>query len=186
MEGVKFRIKVENMVASTTFDVDIPLEKLVKKYKEMEYEPEQFPGIVYRMDKPKAAALIFGSGKIVCTGARNLNDVKEVFRKVARVLRSNGVKVPRKYEVVVENIVAAIKFNVRFNLDRIAYGIETAEYEPEQFPGLVYRMDSPRVAFLLFTSGKVICTGARKLKDVRKAVEMLAEKLERIGAFVSE
>jgi transcription initiation factor TFIID TATA-box-binding protein len=183
---VKFQIKTENIVASTTFETEIPLEKVVSKYKEMEYEPEQFPGVVYRLKKPRAAALIFSSGKIVCTGARNLKDVKYVLDKIGRMLRAIKIKVPKDYEIVVENIVASAKFSVGVDLDKIAYGLETAEYEPEQFPGLVYRMKTPKVAFLIFGSGKVICTGARNVKDVKETIKELCKKLEEIGAFRKE
>lgn len=183
---VSFQIKVENIVASTTFETDIPLDKVVTKYKEMEYEPEQFPGVVYRLKKPRAAALIFSSGKIVCTGARNITDVKFVLKKIARMLRAIRVKVPKDYDIVIENIVASAKFSAAVNLDKIAFGLEEAEYEPEQFPGLVYRMKTPKVAFLLFSSGKVICTGARNMKDVRETIKELCGKLEKIEAFVKK
>src|SRR3990172_12500679 len=104
-----FNVRIENIVASATLLVVVPLEKIVSKLEGMEYEPEQFPGVVYRMKEPKAAALIFGSGKIVCTGARNLDDVKEVFKKVISVIRKTGVSVPREYKMQVENIVASAK-----------------------------------------------------------------------------
>src|SRR3989338_2080087 len=90
-----FKIRVENIVASATLNVIIPLEKIVSKLEGMEFEPEQFPGLVYRMEKPKAAALIFGSGKIVCTGARSVTDVKEVFKKVVTIVEAVKVKVPK-------------------------------------------------------------------------------------------
>ncbi|MDI6806387.1 MAG: TATA-box-binding protein [Candidatus Aenigmarchaeota archaeon] len=183
---VRFHTRIENIVASTTFETEIPLEKIVSKYEDVEYEPEQFPGAVYRIRKPRAAALIFGSGKIVCTGARSIRDVKTVLKKVARMVKSVRVKVPKKYEVQIENIVASAKFDARLNLDKIAYGFESAEYEPEQFPGLVYRMTTPKVAFLLFTSGKIICTGVSNVKDVKRSIEKLSNELERISAFVKE
>jgi transcription initiation factor TFIID TATA-box-binding protein len=183
---VKFQVKIENIVASTTFDIEIPLEKIVNKYKEMEYEPEQFPGVIYRLKKPRAAALIFSSGKIVCTGDRNLKDVKYVLDKIVRMLLDIKVKVQKDYEIIVENIVASAKFDAEVNLDKIAYELETAEYEPEQFPGLVYRMKTPKVAFLIFGSGKVICTGARSVKDAKETINELCNKLEEIGAFKRE
>lgn len=83
-----FKVRVENIVASATLNVEIPLEKIVSKLEGMEYEPEQFPGLVYRMKDPKAAALIFGSGKIVCTGARSVEDVKIAISKVSKKLKS--------------------------------------------------------------------------------------------------
>jgi len=149
----------------------------------MEYEPEQFPGLVYRMKNPKSAALIFGSGKIVCTGARSIEDVKTVFKKVVQIVQSSGTKVPKNYKMQVENIVASARLEANLNLDKIAFNLENSEYEPEQFPGLVYRMTEPKVAFLLFGSGKIVCTGARSIGDVRTAVEKVSKQLKKIKAL---
>ena len=181
-----FKIKIENIVASAALNVEIPLEKIVSKMEGMEYEPEQFPGLVYRLTKPKAAALIFGSGKIVCTGARSIKDVNAVFRKVVEVVERSGPKVPGNFKVQVENIVASARLNAKLNLDTIAFNLENSEYEPEQFPGLVYRMKNPKVAFLLFGSGKIVCTGARSVKDVSIAVSKVSRKLKQVGALVKK
>jgi transcription initiation factor TFIID TATA-box-binding protein len=180
----EFGIRIENIVASAAFGVTIPLEKIVSQQEGMEYEPEQFPGLVYRMKKPKAAALIFGSGKIVCTGARSLPDVNTVFKTVVKVVQKTGVKVDKNFKIQVENIVASASLNAKLNLDKIAFNLENSEYEPEQFPGLVYRMKDPKVAFLLFGSGKIVCTGARSTKDVGIAVRKVSLKLKKIGAMV--
>jgi len=178
-----FNIRIENIVASAALGVEVPLEKIVSKLEGMEYEPEQFPGLVYRMEKPKAAALIFGSGKIVCTGARSMDDVNEVFKKVVKIVQKTGTRVPKGFKVQIENIVASAKLEGGLNLDTIAFKLENSEYEPEQFPGLVLRMDEPKVAFLLFGSGKIVCTGARSVKDVNLAVEKVHKKLKSIKAM---
>ncbi len=179
-----FHIRVENIVASAALGVEVPLEKVVSKLDGMEYEPEQFPGLVYRMKKPKAAALIFGSGKIVCTGARSLRDVKAVFKNVVAVVQKSGVRVPKGFKMQVENIVASARLDANLNLDKIAFNLVESEYEPEQFPGLVYRMKKPKVAFLLFGSGKVVCTGARSVEDVEIAVKKVHRILKKLGALV--
>ncbi|MEM7825169.1 MAG: TATA-box-binding protein [Candidatus Aenigmatarchaeota archaeon] len=181
---VDFKIRVENIVASASLNVEIPLSKMVSKLEGMEYEPEQFPGVVYRMNKPRAAALIFGSGKIVCTGARSVTDVKAVFDRIIKIIESVKVNVPKNYKTQIENIVASAKLTSKLNLDKIAFGLENSEYEPEQFPGLVHRMDSPKVAFLLFGSGKIVCTGARSVKDVKTAVDKISKKLKAIDALI--
>lgn len=179
-----FGIRIENIVASANLGVEISLEKIVSKLEGMEYEPEQFPGLVYRMKKPKAAALIFGSGKIVCTGARSVKDVNTVFKKVVTIVQKGSSRVPKGFKIQIENIVASAKLDSNLNLDKIAFNLENSEYEPEQFPGLVYRMLDPKVAFLLFGSGKIVCTGARSVKDVHTAVNKVSKKLKKIGAYV--
>jgi len=183
---LEYKIRVENIVASGFLGTTVPLEKLVKKVEGVEYEPEQFPGLVLRMKNPKSAALIFSSGKIVCTGTRTLADLKKAVKNIVSAVRKTGVKVPRNIKFQVENIVASTKINARLNLDKIAFQFENSEYEPEQFPGLVLRMKNPNVAFLLFSSGKIVCTGARKRKDVNIAIEKLIKELKKIGAIEKE
>lgn len=175
-----FRIKIENVVASANLHADIKLEKVVANLEGIEYEPEQFPGVVMRLKDPKAAALIFSSGKIVCTGAKSPGDAKLVIGKIVTRLRKLGIKIPRDHSMRLENIVASAKLEQELNLDQIAFTLENTEYEPEQFPGLVYRMDDPKVTFLLFGSGKIICTGGRSIKDVERAVAKLDKRLRNL------
>ncbi|MFH1445463.1 MAG: TATA-box-binding protein [Nanoarchaeota archaeon] len=177
----EFQVKVENVVAFVSLGKDIPLNVIVSKLENAEYEPEQFPGLVYRTTEPRAAALIFSSGKIVCTGAKSIDKSKEAMTKVVDTVRELGIDLPTKFHIQVENIVASSKIDAKLNLEEIAFALENAEYEPEQFPGLVYRISEPRVAFLLFSSGKIICTGAHNIDDIHTALKKLRQRLESIG-----
>ncbi|MEM5778191.1 MAG: TATA-box-binding protein [Candidatus Aenigmatarchaeota archaeon] len=176
-----FRIKIENVVASASLNVPIKLEKLVSSLDNVEYEPEQFPGLVLRLKDPKAAALIFSSGKVVCTGAKSPKDSKLVIGKIVAKMNKIGIRIPKNYKVQLENIVASAKLNRELNLNNIAFSLENTEYEPEQFPGLVYRMDDPRVTFLLFGSGKIICTGGRSIEDVKRAIAKADKRLKNLN-----
>jgi len=175
-----FRIKIENVVASASLNVPIKLEKLVSNLDNVEYEPEQFPGLVLRLKDPKAAALIFSSGKVVCTGAKSPKDSKLVIAKIVAKMNKIGIRISKGYRVQLENIVASARLNRELNLNNIAFSLENTEYEPEQFPGLVYRMDDPRVTFLLFGSGKIICTGGKSIEDVKRAVARLDKRLRKL------
>ena len=177
---MSFRIKIENVVASTSLGVPVKLEKLVANLDGVEYEPEQFPGLVMRLKDPKAAALIFSSGKVVCTGAKSPTDAKLVISRIVKKINKIGIKIPKDYKVQLENIVASAKLERELNLNNIAFNLENTEYEPEQFPGLVYRIDDPRVTFLLFGSGKIICTGGRSIQDVKRAVAKADKKLKNL------
>ncbi len=180
----EFTIKVENVVAFTSLDIKIDLNTLLGAVENTEYKPEQFPGLVYRPTDPKAAALIFSSGKIVCTGTKSIDMAHIAMKKVVKKIESSGLKVPSKYPIQIENIVASAKIDAKLHLEDIAFSLENAEYEPEQFPGLVYRIKDPRVAFLLFTSGKIICTGAQTEEDIHTALAKFKIKLEEIGIKV--
>ena len=181
----EFFIKVENVVAFVSLNKPIPLNKLITSVENAEYEPEQFPGLVYRIQEPRAAALIFSSGKIVCTGAKSIDRAREAVHKVVRKRSEVGIPMPKTFDVRVENIVASSKIKARLNLEEIAFSLENAEYEPEQFPGLIYRIGEPRIAFLIFSSGKIICTGAHNMDDINLALNKLKEKLESIGIRVT-
>ena len=178
-----FDIKVENVVAFAALGNKISLTELIGKLSDVEYDPERFPGVVYRIKNPRAAALIFSSGKIVCTGARSVKLAKEAMHKIVDKVRETGVDLPTEFEIRIENIVASTQIHVKnkLNLEDLAYKLENSEYEPESFPGLVYRLRDPKAAFLLFGSGKIICTGARRVEDIHTALEKFKATLEELG-----
>lgn len=172
---------VENIVASTSFAEKLDLDAIAQALEEAEYEPEQFPGLVYRLEDPKTATLLFRSGKANCTGAKNVENVRKTIDIIADKLRKLGIEVYEKNQlkIVIQNIVAISDLGSELNLNEVAIGLglENVEYEPEQFPGLVYRIDEPKVAMLLFGSGKLVCTGARRTEDVSIAIQKLTDEL---------
>ncbi len=172
------KIKIENVVASTDIKKIISLDKLLTILEDSEYEPEQFPGLVYRLTEPRVATLIFRSGKIICVGARSTAAAKVALRKTVKNIKKIGIRVNENaIKVKIENIVVSVSLERDLNLDQLAFQLDDSEYEPEQFPGLVYRIYEPKVAFLLFSSGRVVCAGAKSLNDVKKAVKKLESKL---------
>ena len=176
-------IKIQNIVASTKFAEKLDLDLIAQSLEEAEYEPEQFPGLVYRLNNPKTATLLFRSGTANCTGAKNVEDVRKTIDIIADKLKKLGVEVYKNPKIIVQNIVATADLEGELNLSETAMGLglENIEYEPEQFPGLVYRVKEPKVAMLLFSSGKIVCAGARSTEDVSKAVEKLLEELTSLG-----
>jgi len=176
-------IKVENIVASTVFAEKLDLDMIAQSLEEAEYEPEQFPGLVYRLINPKTATLLFRSGKANCTGAKNIKDVRKTIDIIAEKLRKLGMDIHNNLDIVVQNMVAMANLEGELNLTEVAtgLGLENIEYEPEQFPGLVYRLSEPKVALLLFSSGKIVCAGARSTEDASKAVNKLSEELNSLG-----
>jgi transcription initiation factor TFIID TATA-box-binding protein len=173
-------VKVENVVASTSLGMKFDLELITNALDKVEYEPEQFPGLVYHLDEPAAAALIFGSGKIVCTGAKSISDAKLAIERIVEKINDAGIDIKTKPEVIVQNVVATANLGTELNLDAIAIGLDNTEYEPEQFPGLVYRMKVPKVVLLLFGSGKIVCTGAKSVADAEQAAVNVGEKLKEL------
>lgn len=181
-------IKVENVVATASIGKDLPLNTITMALDNAEYEPEQFPGIVFRLKKPKTAILIFKSGKVVCTGAKNIVDVRKGILTVVKLIEKEGIPVIKKPDIVVQNIVATVNFHTKLNLKTIAItlGLEAIEYEPEVFPGLVYKIAEPKVVALLFSSGKIVCTGAKKVEDIKIAAKKIHLELSNAGLIKTD
>lgn len=180
--GIK--AKIENMVSAITIDQKIDLKDFSERVKGLEYNPDRFPGIVYRIKDPKLAMLIFSSGKIICTGARSQEDIKVAVEKLKSKLAEGGIFVKKEPEVKVQNIVASANMDVNVNLDILAMECDNTEYEPEQFPGLVFSLDEPKTVMLIFRSGKMIITGAKTPEDVDLAAEKTKKAVEEIGAVI--
>ena len=178
MPRVEASIRIENVVASATLNQRIDLKAVVKGNPGVEYRPETFPGLVFRIKRPKTAILIFSTGKMVCTGAKSEKESKRAIKKVVRELKKSGIIIIGKPEIKVVNMVASANLSGRIELEEATYSLGRTMYEPEQFPGLIYRMDVPKVVILLFASGKLVCTGATKEEDVYEAVAKLHKNLE--------
>lgn len=173
-------IKIQNVVASTKLADSFDLVSIKSVLEGAEYNKAKFPGMVYRVTNPKAAFLIFTSGKVVCTGAKNVDDVVVVINNVAKKIESLGMDVLKDPEITIQNIVASADLGTNLNLNAIAVGLgfENIEYEPEQFPGLVYRIKSPKIVVLIFSSGKLVVTGGKSPGDCQRGVEIVKEQLE--------
>ncbi len=183
----KKEIKVVNIVVSSSLEHDIPLEKMAATLSNTEYNPEQFPGLEIRIKEPKTSALIFSSGKIVCTGARSMDKVEESIKKIIKSLEKIGIKITIKPQIIIQNIVASGSVGMDLNLNTLAMKLQNTEYEPEQFPGLVYKLDVDsktegkfKSTFLLFSNGKVVCTGTKSEKQVHEALDLLIINLKKI------
>ena len=177
----KIEITVENIVASINLHCRIPLERVAALADNAEFNPEQFPGLVLRLKNPKTANLLFGTGKMVCTGGRSRDDVQAAVRGVKETLAGFNVEFKGEPDVEIVNMVSSVKTDLELNLDRLAYKLEGAEYEPEQFPGMVFRTIKPKAAILIFSTGRFVVAGAKSLEEAREAFNILLERLRNIG-----
>ena len=166
-------LKVQNIVATTSLGKDVSLTKLARTQPNTEYNPDTFPGLVLRVKKPKSAVLVFSSGNLVCTGTKSVAQVREVVVQVIKQLKKIGVNVTAKPKITVQNIVASGAISLDLNLNTLALELENTEYEPEQFPGLVYKLDEPTATFLLFSNGKLVCTGTKNKAQLDDSIVQL-------------
>ena len=186
MPLTKSTFNIENVVASASINQRVDLIEITKKFKHVEYHPEQFPGLVFRIESPKTATLIFSSGKMVCTGAKSEELAKKAVRKVVLKLRKGGIKIKKNAIVIIQNIVASGNLGGKVHLEEAARNLDHSMYEPEQFPGLIHRMKEPKTVILLFASGKLVCTGAKMEKHVEQEVNNLHKLLEKKELMIYE
>ncbi len=171
-------VEIVNVVASATIDQKLDLYKIQDKFSDVEYNPDQFPGAVFRLRNPKTATLIFRTGKMVCTGSKSEEMAIKAVRTVVQKLRKEGIKIKKDAVVTVQNIVSSINLGGKVNLEKAARTLPRSMYEPEQFPGVIHRMIDPKTVILIFASGKLVCTGAKTETDVYRSVNNLHSLLE--------
>jgi len=170
--------KIQNIVATASLGKPVPLTKLARTQPNTEYNPETFPGLILRVKEPKSAVLVFSSGNLVCTGTKSSIQVRQVINAVIKQLRKINVNVKIKPKITVQNIVASGSINLKLNLNFLALEMQNTEYEPEQFPGLVYKLVEPTATFLLFSNGKLVCTGTKNKKELDDSMRQLSRDVK--------
>jgi transcription initiation factor TFIID TATA-box-binding protein len=227
------RLTVVNVVASTRVAEELDLPDIAIQLN-CEYEPEKFPGVVYRVVDPKLTILMFRSGRAVCTGGKNQNNIEVGIERMTKDLRDAGIETwdLKDIEIEVQNMVATYSLFYpedyagvarmddnnthlidtsdgiraatdeevkeedsrirgiregeplaalprKLNLNNLTFHLpfDKVEYEPEQFPGLIYRLDYPKAVCLIFGSGKMVITGARTKSDLFEAVQFIQDEL---------
>ena len=179
--------KIENVVATVALDIKekIDLNVLARKYVDVEYNPERFPGLVMRIEKPKATILVFSTGKMVVTGMRKASEAKAVVDHVIQRIKKAKIEVSNP-TITVQNIVASGDLHTPIDLNMAAVVMEYAMYEPEVFPGLIYRMQDPKTVFLIFSTGRIVCTGGKTKEIVAQAVRKLQQEIKEYGVDKNE
>ncbi|MCE4604811.1 MAG: TATA-box-binding protein [Aeropyrum sp.] len=180
----KPEVKIENIVATVILQNQLDLNLIETKIQDVDYNPDQFPGLVYRLESPRVTVLIFKSGKMVITGAKSVNQLIHVVKKLLKVFVEQGIPIQGKPQIQIQNIVASANLKVYIDLEKAALEFENSLYEPEQFPGLIYRMDEPRVVMLIFSSGKMVITGAKMEQEVYEAVKKVTQRLREAEAII--
>ena len=178
-------LHIENVVASAKVADYLDLTVLSSQIEGADYKKTRFPGMIIRLKNPKLAALVFGSGKVVLTGAKSIEDLTTGLTRLGAMLRSLGIETPEKLTYKIQNIVTSADLGIAISLNKVAVGfnLDRIEYEPEQFPGLVYRMENPKTVVLLFGSGKLIVTGSKEPEDARKTLVKVISDLQRIDVM---
>lgn len=184
MAKTKPIIEIVNVVASAVLDQKLDLYEIQKKFPDVEYNPDQFPGAVFRLRVPKTATLLFSTGKMVCTGSKSEDMARKAVKIVVQKLKKEKIKIKKDAVVTVQNIVSSINLGGKIHLEKTARTLPRSMYEPEQFPGVIHRMVDPKTVILLFASGKLVCTGAKTEQDVYRSVNNLHSLLEELDLML--
>jgi transcription initiation factor TFIID TATA-box-binding protein len=182
VETTSFEYKIENVVATVSVDIEekMDLNVIARKYTDVEYNPERFPGLVMRILIPKATILVFSTGKMVVTGLRDASEAEKVVNKVIKRISKCKIKIGNP-KIIIQNIVASGDLKCSIDLNLAAVVMEYSMYEPEVFPGLIYRMQDPKTVFLIFSTGRIVCTGGKTKEIVAQAVEKLYHAVREYG-----
>ena len=189
MSKPKFKVDIVNVVATATLNHGVDLEAILRLFPSAECRLGRRPGrLVFRVRRPQATLLVFGSGGMICVGARSENLAIKAVRKAVEEFKSRGIVMVRKprIQIRVQNIVASANLGGKIDLVRAAHRLERCIYEPEQHPAVIYRMENPKVVFLIFHSGKIVCTGAKRKAKIYEAIRRLHAKLEKEGIIYHE
>ena len=184
--------KLQNIVSTANLGCPLKLRQIALQAKNAEYNPKRFAAVIMRIKEPKTTALIFSSGKMVCTGAKSEDDSRKASRKYAKIIKSLGFNVEFK-EFKVQNIVGScdIKFQIHLNKLNMHLGRLNSNnpnnkgkkyvchYEPEIFPGLIYHMNKPEIVLLIFVSGKIVLTGAKEKQEIFDAFNKIFPLLKK-------
>jgi transcription initiation factor TFIID TATA-box-binding protein len=162
---------LQNIVATVNLECRLDLKTIALHARNAEYNPKRFAAVIMRIREPKTTALIFASGKMVVTGAKSEELSRLAARKYARIIQKLGFQA-KFSEFKIQNIVGScdVKFPIRLEGLAFAHG-NYSSYEPELFPGLIYRMVKPKIVLLIFVSGKIVLTGAKVREEIYQAFE---------------
>jgi len=171
--------KIVNLVASSSLGASLDLYNLATAIPEVEYEPEQFPGAILKMDEPRVSLLLFKNGNIIISGASCEKDIKTAIKKATKIIGEvqKGVTLKERVSYKIVNLVATSNLNKQIDLFNAAVTLDNIEYEPEQFPGAIVRLFNPKLTMLLFKNGKLICAGAKSEEDIVKGLNKLKKVL---------
>jgi transcription initiation factor TFIID TATA-box-binding protein len=180
--SMTLKYNIVNIVATVMFDRDLDLGAIHYSTKAEIYPNARLASLVVRLDD--ATALVFKSGKAVISGAKSIRDVTRAVKRLAEIFRDVGIAIGRA-EIVIQNIVVQADFGANINLDLASELIEgDVLYEPEQFPGIILRLEDPEATALIFSSGRAVIAGLRREEDIAKTVEKIYNELQNTESLI--
>ncbi|CAF0773640.1 unnamed protein product [Adineta steineri] len=173
VDASRVQPSLQNIVSTVNLGCPLDLKRIALQARNAEYNPKRFAAVIMRIRSPRTTALIFSSGKMVCTGAKSEEDSVQAARRYARVIQKLGFQA-KFLDFKIQNMVGSADVNFKIRLEALQLKHATyCSYEPELFPGLIYRIIKPKIVLLIFNSGKVVLTGAKERREIHEAFELI-------------
>jgi transcription initiation factor TFIID TATA-box-binding protein len=176
-------VTIENIITYTYIADKLNIEEIAEKLPEFKFNPDEFSGLTLKLENPNAAVLLLPDGKAICTGTKKIEDAENAVNKTIEKLKDIEKRLKKNPKIEIQNIIASTDLKKEFNLQLISkeLPLEKIDYEPNKFPGLIYRMDDIGASFLIFSSGKIICTGVKTTEEATNGIKMMEEKITSLG-----
>jgi len=181
---------IQNIVVKEILNQEenFDLNKILINLNNTEYNPKRFPGLFIRFTHPRCVIIFFRNGKLILTGLKLFNQIELVIKRL--IFKLNDIfKIridPNSIKPQIVNLVITANFYIEINLNLAAIRLVNAIYEPEVFPGLIYKTTNPiKSVFLIFSTGKVVLTGIREKKMVEPALIRLGNLLDEEDLFTT-
>ena len=169
--------QIVNVVSTFKLNGDVELKEIAQKSWNVEYNPKKFSALIMRIAEPKTTAKIFPKGKVVITGARNIEESLIACRKVVKKIRKVGYSV-KLVDFSVQNLVASAKFPFEISLMKLAKEhTENTKYNPDRFPGLSFKLSDLNLKVNIFRNGNVVILGGKNEQTINRAYEQLHDIL---------
>ncbi len=175
----KIAINIENVVATSSLNQKINIQKILKQFPNSKYNPDKFPGAVIRLDNPKSVILVFKSGSIVSTGTHSEKEAQNAINRfVLKIIQTQKLQNSIIQGMKIENVVASCNIQNKIHLEQAARVLPRSMYEPEQFPAIIHRLHHPKTVALIFASGRIVCVGAKSSKEIQNSVNTVHMELQ--------
>lgn len=175
-------VKIVNIVGSGLIDAEFELERVAADLGSIaEYDPDKYPGLYLRLGEDIPLITLYRTGKYIVTGADSEEEASMVRARFLNLLFENGMIIEADDEwFQIQNLVCTGETGESLNLNALAIGLglETCEYEPEQFPGLIYRPSEFESVVLVFASGRVIITGCTNIDAAEQIFDVFHDRVK--------
>lgn len=202
IENIIKKVPIANIVSTVDLGCQINLKQIALQVENTQYNPKKFTGLIMRLKEPKTTALIFPNGKLICLGAKTEEDSKKACKRFAKNIKNLDYPVSNVKNFKIQNIVGSCNVGFTIPLMKLYYHMKKYKcrvtYEPEIFPGLIYRYlgkedkndengeQNLNIVFLIFASGKMVITGAKKINQIYDSFEKVFQLISKFKSKLDQ